>query len=92
MRSVLDNDGWNRIERLVGELRAIESWDAEYWRNSDPEADKMLAFVARQERRAEILSQLLTLFRDWMVVVRDRGTTRKSSQRTEGDLRQRRIS
>jgi hypothetical protein len=52
----------------------------------------MLAFVARQERRAEILSQLLTLFRDWMVVVRDRGTTRKSSQRTEGDLRQRRIS
>ena len=61
MRSVPDNDALNRIERLVGELRVIERWDADHWRKSDPERYEMLALVARRKRRAEILSQLLTL-------------------------------
>lgn len=61
MRLAPDNDGLNRVERLVGELRAIERWDADYWRNKLPIADEVLAFVARRKRRAEILSQLLTL-------------------------------
>lgn len=61
MRSVLSSAGWNRVERLVAELRAIERWNTDYWWNSDPEAYETLAFVARRERRAEILSQLLIL-------------------------------
>jgi hypothetical protein len=64
MRSALNDDRWSRAERLVAELRAIEHWNTNYWRNSDPETYETLAFVARRERRTEILSQLLTSFRD----------------------------
>jgi hypothetical protein len=56
-----NDDGWGQVERLVAELRAIERWNADYWGNSDPETYETLAFVARRERRAEILSQLPTL-------------------------------
>lgn len=45
----------------MGELRVIELWDVDHWRNPLPEAYEMFAFVARRKRRAEILSQLLAL-------------------------------
>src|SRR5205807_2230006 len=48
-------------EGLVAELKAIEQWDAAYWRTPSPEAYETLAFVARGKRRCEILSQLLSL-------------------------------
>jgi hypothetical protein len=57
----LDNDGWSRVERLVEELSAIDHWDADYWGDPYPEAYKVLAFVARRQRHAELLSQLVTL-------------------------------
>jgi hypothetical protein len=63
MRTFLNSDGWNQVERLVAELQAIEGWDTDYWRKSDAEAYEMLAYVARRERRSEILAQLLTLSR-----------------------------
>jgi hypothetical protein len=61
MRLVPDKDGWNRVQRLVTELQAIEHWDTKHLRNLDPETYEMLAFVARRKRRTEILSQLLTI-------------------------------
>jgi hypothetical protein len=61
MQSAQNDDGWDRVECLVAELRAIEHWNAEYWRKGNPETYEMLALVARRQRRAEILSQLLTL-------------------------------
>ena len=85
MRSVLDNDGWDRVERLVAELRAVERWDADYWRNIDPRAYEMFAFVARRKRRAEVLSQLLTLIPRLDIYAKGHQCSfRKSSQGIEG--------
>jgi hypothetical protein len=78
-----DNDGWDRVELLVGELRAVERWDTDYWRNNDPEAYEMLAFGARRKRRAEILSQLLTLISPLVIEEQKQWTVRKSSRRTK---------
>ena len=61
MRSALNDDGMDRVERLVAELRAIERLNVDYWWKDGPETYEMLGFLARRERRAEILSQLLTL-------------------------------
>ena len=61
MRSVPDNDALTQVERLVGELRAIERWNTDHWRKRDPKRYEVFAFVARRKRRAEILSELLTL-------------------------------
>ena len=83
MRLVPNNYGWNRVERLVAELRAIEHWNTDYWRKGDPEAYETLAFVARRERRVEILSYLLTLIPR---LTKEQGKlwiTRKSTQRKE---------
>ena len=60
-RMLSDNDGWSLVGRLVEEMRAIEHWDADYWRNHHPEAYELLAFVARRKRHVEILSQLVIL-------------------------------
>jgi hypothetical protein len=84
MRSVADNDVLNRIEQLVGELRLIERWDADYWQNRLPEAYESFAFMARRTWRTEILSQLLTLVK--RLDIRSRGLhglSRKSTQRTK---------
>jgi hypothetical protein len=84
MPPVPDNDG-DRVERLVVELQAIELWDADFWRNSDPEVYEMTAFVGRRKRRAEILSQLLTLIPRLDIYANEhRCSSRKSSQGTEG--------
>jgi hypothetical protein len=86
MPSVLDNDQWSRVERLVQELRAIERWDVDYRRNRYPEAYEMLAFGARRRRRAEILSQLMTLILRLDIYAKggDRVRPGKLGRRTEG--------
>jgi hypothetical protein len=58
MTFLSSDDGLDRVERLLAELRAVERWDADYWRNSHPEVYENLAWAARQARRREILSQL----------------------------------
>lgn len=56
-----NNDTVDRVPELVAELRAIELWDVDYWRKVRREEYETLAYTARQERRAEILSHLLSL-------------------------------
>jgi hypothetical protein len=86
MRSVLDNYGWDRVERLVEELRAIERWNSGYWRNSDPKPHEMHAFVARRKRRAEILSQLVMLIPRLTKKQRNLWIMRKSNRRIGGTI------
>jgi hypothetical protein len=53
----------DEVQTLVAELKAVEQWDVSYLRNPKPEKYQTLAFVARGNRRCELLSQLLsTLF------------------------------
>jgi PilZ domain len=61
MPSVPDDQTLSQVERLLGELRLIELWDADYWRKCHPEGYERHAFVARRKRRAEILPQLVSL-------------------------------
>jgi hypothetical protein len=84
MPSVSDSDGWSRVERLVEELRAIERWDANYWRNRYLDAYEMLAFAARRERRAEILSQLLTLIPPLVIGGRSYGLSGNRANKQRG--------
>ena len=53
------------MERLVEELTPIEKWDTAYCQNSYTEVHEKIVFLARRERRGEILSQLSLLFSDW---------------------------
>ena len=53
----------DRVELLAAELKAIEHWDADYWRKAQPEIYETRGYTARRERRAEILSQLRCLIR-----------------------------
>jgi hypothetical protein len=62
MLSLSDNDELDRVERLVEELKPIQEWDAAYWRNRYAEVHEKIAFVARRERRSEILPQPSSLF------------------------------
>src|SRR5712664_2989762 len=59
MRATLASEVVDEAQGLVAELKAIEQWDVAYWRNPCPKAYETLAFVARGQRRCEILSQLL---------------------------------
>jgi hypothetical protein len=61
MGLVLNSNELDRIERFVAELRAIEWWDVGHWRKHRPEDYETLAYRARQDRRSEILSQLVRL-------------------------------
>ena len=61
MRHVLSDETVGELEKLVSELRAIRHWDTEYRRSRFPECYETLAFAARQERRSEIILQLLRL-------------------------------
>lgn len=61
MRIALASKDLGVTEGLVAELKAIEQWDAAYWRNPSPEEYETLAFVARGKRRCEILAQLLSI-------------------------------
>ena len=58
MQSAASDDGPDRVESLVAELRAIKHWDAGLWQKSDPTAHEMLAFITRRKRHFEIMSQL----------------------------------
>jgi hypothetical protein len=83
MRSGSDNDGWNRFEQLLTELRAIERWDADYWRKNNLEAYEMLGFLGRRNRRAEILSQLLIIIPALVIKEQEQWAVNKFRQRTE---------
>ena len=61
MRAPLASKLLDEAGGLVAELKAIEQWDAAYWRNPSPEEYETLAFVARGKRRCEILSRLLSI-------------------------------
>ena len=61
MQAGADSDEFDRAEKLVAELRAIEFWDVQYWQSSRSESAEVLAFRARQRRRTEILTQLTSL-------------------------------
>ena len=61
MRVALASEAQEEAGALVAELKAIEQWDAAYWRNPSPQTYETLAFVARSKRRCEILSQLLSV-------------------------------
>jgi hypothetical protein len=61
MRAPLASKLLDEAGGLVAELKAIEQWDATYWRNPSPEEYETLAFVARGKRRREILSRLLSM-------------------------------
>ena len=63
IRMALGDGTFERVERLVSELRAISHWDDEYWRHSRREWYETVAFATRQERRSEIIRQLLRLSR-----------------------------
>jgi len=84
MRSALNDDGMDRVERLVAELRAIERLNVDYWRKDGPETYEMLGLLARRERRAEILSQLLTLTPRLTEGMGRPWVSRKSNQRAKG--------
>lgn len=51
------------LELLSAELKAIEFWDAEYCRKSEPESFEKIAFSLRQKRRRAIIRQLVVLTR-----------------------------
>jgi hypothetical protein len=60
MQTAPGNDLSDDVERLVAELRAIERWGAQHWRNIRPKLET-IASATRQNRRSEILSQLLSI-------------------------------
>ena len=49
-----------KVEKLASELRAINHWDAEYRRHRRRECYEKVAFVSRQKRRSEVITQMLT--------------------------------
>jgi hypothetical protein len=58
MGRIQDDQTTGGAEHLVSELKAIELWDAVYKRNLFPLWYDHIAFVSRQKRRAEIVSEL----------------------------------
>lgn len=61
MRQILSDETIGELEKLVSELEAIRHWDTKYRRSRSPERYQTMAFVSRQERRSEIIRQLLRL-------------------------------
>ena len=61
MPPLSDHDKSRKVEMLVAELIAIEQFDADYWRKARPEVFETLAYDARRDRRAEVLSELRRL-------------------------------
>jgi PilZ domain len=61
MRLVPEREGRDKVERLAAELKAIQQWDVLYWRSRTPETYEKSAFVARCNRRNEILAQLVNM-------------------------------
>ena len=49
------------IERLVAELKAIELWDTEYYRDASADAIDIAALHHRHRRRKEIISEIVKL-------------------------------
>jgi hypothetical protein len=53
-----ENDELDQLDALIKELKAIKFWDIHYFRSESPEEYEKSAFLARQKRRAEILSKI----------------------------------
>lgn len=51
----------SQMEELVAELRAIEFWDSDYYRERPHHRITIAAFEARQIRRREIISKLFRI-------------------------------
>jgi hypothetical protein len=63
VRRMVFSDGTiEQVEKLVGELRAISHWDIGYRRLRCPEWYETAAYVSRQERRSEIIRELIAVF------------------------------
>ena len=61
MRFASEGEVRDETEQLAAELKAIEHWNTAYWQNPAPDTYEKSAFVARCQRRNEILSQLLNM-------------------------------
>jgi hypothetical protein len=51
------------LRMLCAELRAIDFWNASYWRISKPKKYEKIAFQQRKKRRREIIEQILVVTR-----------------------------
>jgi hypothetical protein len=58
---MLQDRAYQRAQSLRAELKAIELWDNAYWRSSQREWWETVAFESRQQRRSEIVAELVTL-------------------------------
>lgn len=56
---------------LFTELKAIEFWDALYWRSHRHQQWEIAAMLNRRDRRTEVISKLLMLFQGWRSLVED---------------------
>lgn len=63
MLPTVTDEALEQVEKLVGELRAISHWDAEYRRHRRPKWYETIAYISRQRRRSEILDHLVALSR-----------------------------
>jgi hypothetical protein len=50
-----------RLENLMSELSAIDCLDRFYWQTEDPDRYEKLGYLVRQERRRELITELLRL-------------------------------
>lgn len=49
------------LKVLTAELAAIDQWDRLYWQKQKPEQCEKLAYLIRQYRRRDIMTELLNL-------------------------------
>ena len=63
MRPVFESDLREQAARLLAELKAIEHWNTAYWQTCDPDVHESIAFLTRNERRSEIIGQMLLVRR-----------------------------
>jgi hypothetical protein len=82
----IPSDGLRKVELLIAELKAIEHWDASYWRGGRTQMVETLAYTARGRRRAEILSQLRNLISQLNDDHLNPLGTKKPTQMTDGKV------
>ena len=68
MRPVFESDLRDQAARLLAELKAIEHWNTAYWQTCDPHVHETIAFLTRNERRSEIIGQMLLMRRFFLDV------------------------
>jgi hypothetical protein len=53
-----------RLENLKAELSDIEWMDRFYWQTNKPEQCEKLGYLLRQDRRREVIAELLNLMQE----------------------------